>query len=148
MFLVTAEPRTAFVDAVSARLRADATLMAIVTGGVLGHLAQAARVTPPYLVLGRTHVDRQAGAMTPAALVSLDLDGWSAYQGRYEMERILSRVSAVLERVPELGVAGFDYVRGSLTCELSDVEWEPDPDKPESGLWRGMQRWMAEIHEW
>lgn len=148
MFTVTAEPRTVFVDAVNTILQADATLLALATGGVLGQLSQAARTSPPYLVFGRTHVDRGAGAMgTPGAMVSLEIDGWSAAKGPYEMERILSRVSVLLERRPVLAMAGFEYLVGSLTCELSDVEWESDLDKPESGFWRGMQRWQAEIHE-
>lgn len=147
MFTVSAEPRTAFVDAISARLTGDAALLAIVTGGVLGQLSQAARTTPPYLVLGRTHLDRAFGPFVPGCLISLEIDGWSSAKGPYEMERILSRVSVLLERTQTLPVTGFEYVRGSLTAEMSDVEWEPDPDKPESGFYRGSQRWLAELHE-
>ena len=147
MWTVTAEPRTALLDAVNTILQEDATLLALATGGVLGQLSQASRTTPPYLVFGRTSVDRNVGAMVPGARVTIALDGWSAAKGAYEMERILSRVSVLLERRPRLAVPGFVYIVGSLTCELSDVDWEPDLDSPDRGLWRGMQRWQAEIHE-
>ena len=146
MFAVTAEPRAAFRAAISARLHADATLTALVTG-IYGHLSEAARVAYPYLVFGSQSMNREAGAMgLPGANVFLQLDGWSAYKGPAEMEDILSRVSVLLERQP-LAVTGFAMVLGSLTCEISDIDEEPDEDKPGSVLWRGMQRWMAEIHE-
>lgn len=146
MFTVTAEPTQAFTDAVSSRLKADTTLMALVVG-VYAHLSEAARVAYPYLVLGRRHLERNAGAMSlPGANVSLQIDGWSSYKGPYEMGRILSRVSVLLERHP-LVVSGFAPVDGSLTCELSEVFDEPDEDKPGSRLYHGVQRWMVEIHE-
>ena len=146
MFTVTAEPTQAFVDAISARLRADTTLMALVTD-VLAHLSEAARTAYPYLVLGRRHLSRDAGAMGLAGgIVELQVDGWSSYKGPLEMQRILSRVSVLLERQP-LVVTGFDLLRGSLTCTLSDVDDEPDEDKPGARLWHGVQQWTAEIHE-
>ena len=146
MFAVTAEPRAAFRAAISARLHADATLMALVTG-IYGHLSEAARVAYPYLVFGSQPMTRDAGAMgLPGAHVELQLDGWSDYKGPAEMEDILSRVSVLLERQP-LAVTGFAMVLGSLTCELSEIDEEPDADKPGSVLWRGMQRWVADIHE-
>ena len=135
------------MDAINTRLEAYATLVALVTGGIHGQLPQASRTTPPYLVYGRTHVDRNVGGFGAGARVTFELDGWSSDKGPYQMERILSRVSALLERFGDLAVSGFDYVRGSLTCETSSVEWEPDLDKPESGFWRGSQRWQAELHE-
>ena len=146
MFTVTAEPTQAFVDAISARLRADTTLMALVTD-VLAHLSEAQRTAYPYLVLGRRHLTRDAGAMGLAGgIVELQIDGWSDYKGPLEMQQMLSRVSVLLERQP-LVVTGFDLLRGSLTCTLSDVDDEPDEDKPGARLWHGVQHWTAEIHE-
>jgi hypothetical protein len=146
MFTVTAEPTQVFADGVSARLKADAPLIAMLTG-VFGHLSEAARVNYPYLVLGRRTMNRDAGAMgLPGANVFLQLDGWSAYKGPYEMARVLSRVSVLLERFP-IVVPGFAPVNGSLTCELSEVFEEPDEDKPGNRLYHGVQRWACEIHE-
>ena len=146
MFTVTAEPTLAFVDAVASQLRADAVLLAIVTG-VYGHLSEATRVAYPYVVLGRRSFLRDAGAMGCAGgTVSLQLDHWSAAKGTYEVHRMLSRVSVRLERFP-LVVPGFDAIASSLTCELSEVFDEPDEDKPENRLYHGVQRWVCELHE-
>lgn len=146
MFTVTAEPTQAFADAVAARFDADATLLALVTG-VFGKLSEAARVPYPYVVLGRRNMNRDAGAMGLAgANVTLQIDVWSDYDGPYETQRILSRLSQLLER-QMLAVAGFSMVGGSLTCELSEVDDEPDEDKPGARLYHGIQRWTAEIHE-
>ena len=146
MFTVTAEPTQALTDAVSSRLKADTTLVALVVG-IYAHVSEAARVSYPYLVLGRRSLDRHAGAMgLPGANVSLQIDGWSAYKGPYEMSRILSRVSVLLERFP-IVVSGFAPVDGSLTCEMSEVFEEADEDKPGNRLYHGVQRWVCEIHE-
>ena len=146
MFTVSAEPAQAFVDAVSARLSADGTLLALVTG-IVAHLSEAARVAYPYVVLGRRGIDRNAGAMGCAgANVSLQLDVWSDAKGPYQAGRILSRVSVLLERYP-LVVAGFAPVQGSLTCDMSEVFDEPDADKPMALLYHGVQRWGMELHE-
>lgn len=146
MFTVVAEPRAAFRQAFGARLRADARLMSVITG-VFGQLSEAARVDLPYLVFGPQRLDRSAGAMGLAgANVTLELDGWSAYKGPAQMEDILSRVSALMEREP-LPIVGFEMVVGSLTCELSELYDEPDEDMPDGRLWRGHQRWMAEVHD-
>jgi len=146
MFTVTAEPRQAFRLAFGARLRADAGLMAIVSGPY-GRLSEAARVPYPYLVFGQQSMDRNAGAMGLAgANVSLQLDGWSDYKGPAEMDAILSRLSVLLER-QTLAVPGFAMVQGSLTCELSESFEEADEDMPDARLFHGVQRWTAEIHE-
>lgn len=146
MFTVTAEPTQAFVDAFSARLKADAALMALIHG-VFAHLSEADGVDYPYLVLGRRTMDRHAGAMgLPGANVSLQLDGWSDAKGPYQMHRIMSRVSVLHER-KLLAVPCFDVLEGSVTCEYSDVSDEPDTDIPTAALYHGVQRWAAEIHE-
>mgnify|MGYP001588809245 FL=1 len=109
MFAVSAEPTQAFVDAIALRLTADndakhpQSLRSLLGGTmkVYAHLSEIARVAYPYVVLGRRGLDRHAGAMSlPGANVTLQLDGWSNYKGPYEMARILSRVSVLLERHP------------------------------------------------
>jgi hypothetical protein len=147
MFVCTGSPVTAFADAFKAALEDDATLMALITG-VFGSVSQAARTAHPYLVIGRTSDDGATGAMqTPGGMVTLHLDGWSDAKGPYAMERILSRVKAVMERRAPFLVSGFDALRGSLHCELSDVFDEDDTDTPDAILWHGVQRWTCEIHE-
>lgn len=147
MFLVTASPSQAFIDALKDALDADATLMDLVTG-VYGHLPESARTSFPYLVLGYRHLDDgQARSMAlPGGRISVQLDGWSHHKGASEMHAILSRVRVLLER-RDLRIPGFALVQGSLTCEMEDVFFEPDEDKPQDGLYRGIQRWTAEIDE-
>jgi hypothetical protein len=147
MYLVTASPTEAFVDAVRIRLRADATLDAVITG-VFDHLREAERTLYPYLVLGYRHLDDgQTRSMgLPGGRVQLQIDGWSATKGPHEMHTMLSRVRVLFERYP-LTVHGFRLMDGSLTCEFEDVFDEPDPDAPEKKLYRGIQRWGAEIDE-
>jgi hypothetical protein len=145
--IVTGSPITAYVDAIRTVLLADTTLMALVTG-LYGHLPDASRTEPPYLVIGRRHRDNDGGAMQIAGgRVTVDVDGWSGAKGPFEMQRILSRVAYLLERRRTLAVSGFAYLEGSLTCEMEDVFDEPDEDKPESGVYHGVQRWTADIHE-
>lgn len=146
MFTVTADPTTAFADAFKAVLVADAALLLLVTG-VFGHVSEAARVAYPYLVLGRSAVDGNAGAMQlPGHLVSLQLDGWSDAGGPYAIEQIGSRVFGLMERRPGFVVPGFAILEGSLHREFAEVFDEPDEDKPDGRLYRTTQRWTVEIH--
>lgn len=158
MFAVTAEPTQAFVDAISARLRADtelgrpdslATLMGLQDGAVkvFGHLSESKRVAYPYLAFGRTSNPNDAGTMGIAGgNITVQIDGWSNAKGPYQIRRVKSRVFALLER-KSLPVVGFTLLDGSLHCELNEDFDEPDEDKPESRLYRMVQRWTAEIHE-
>ena len=148
MFTVTADPTVAVVDAIKARLSADATLTALVTG-IYGHLSEAARVAYPYLVLGRRTTNALVGG-GPMGLggntVSLQIDGWSDAKGPYAISAIASRVYVVLERTP-LALAGLTLVQGSLMREMQEIFDEPDEDKPGARLYRMVQRWTAELHE-
>jgi hypothetical protein len=146
-YVVTGSPTQAFVDALKARLESDATLMAMITG-VFGHLSEATRTAYPYLVLGYRHLDEgQARSMSlPGGKTQVQLDGWSDHKGGSEMHAILSRSRVLLDRFP-LRVKGYTLMAGSLTCEFEDVFDEPDEDKPQSKLYRGIQRWSAEIDE-
>ena len=144
--IVTGSPLTAFCDAFQAVLAGDAALGALVEG-VFGHLRESERTAYPYLVIGRTSRDNSSGAMQVAGgRVTLQLDGWSDANGPHEMERILSRVAALMERRHPFLVAGFEVVVGSLTCELEEVFDEPDDDSPDRRLYHGVQRWACEVH--
>lgn len=147
MFFVTGSPTQAFVDALKSRLEGDATLMALIEG-VFGHLPEDVRTPYPYLVIGQRHLDEgQTRSMSlPGGQVSVQLDGWSDHEGASEMHAILSRVRVLLER-HSLRLDDFALVQGSLRCEFEDVFDEPDEDAPEKLLYRGIQRWDAEIDE-
>jgi hypothetical protein len=145
-FVVTGSPVQGVVDAMKTALTGDATLMAILTT-VTGHVVEQARPTYPYLVLGRRGRGADAGAFGIAGTtVSVELDWWSNHRGPYEAQTIGGHLSRILQRAA-LAVPGFDVVAGSLTCEFEDIYEEPDDDMPNQKLYRGVQRWTAEIHE-
>jgi hypothetical protein len=152
VFTVTGEPQIAFVDAFKTRLAIDSELLAGGTSwrsitGVFGHLSEAARTAYPYVVLGRRSRQNNSGAMQIAGgKVTLQLDVWSDAKGPFEVSRLLSRIFALFERQP-LRVSGYELVRGSVTCEFTEIFDEPDEDKPGAKLYHGVQRWTAEIHE-
>lgn len=144
--LVTGTPTQAYVDALKAALAADATLMSLVTG-IYGHLPDAARTAYPYQALGQRNRQSDVGVMGMlCSLVTVEVNVWSAHRGASEVQAILARNVIVLER-KTLRVSGFTMVEGSLTCEFEDVFDEPDEDQPSRRLYRGIQRWRAEIHE-
>jgi hypothetical protein len=146
VFVATGTPTQAFVDAFKAALEADPPLMALIAG-VFGHLSEATRTAYPYLVLGQRTRRNDGGAMQIAGgRLELQLDGWSDHKGPSEITAIGAAVVRVLERRP-LRIAGYELLQGSLTCELDDVVDEPDPDKPKSRLYHGVQLWTAEIHQ-
>lgn len=153
MFTATAEPVVGVVDAVRAVLVADPVLLAGATNvralvGVYGHLSEAARVAYPYLVLGRRTADGNEGAMQRSgSQVTLQIDGWSDAKGPYEIERIGSRVFALLDRRQGFSVPGFEVLDGSLHREFSEYFDEPDEDKPGARLYRMVQRWTVIVHE-
>lgn len=155
MFTVTGSPVKPFVEAVLARLRGDATLLALLDPDaavaaekITGHVSADERMTEPYIVLGRRSRTGDAGAMQVAgSMVSLQIDVFSAHTGPSEASQIQSRIAELLER-PTLLVSGFEMVRGSMTVEFEEVFDEPDSDLPDAGkLYHGVQRVVAEIHE-
>ena len=144
--IVTGSPVQAVVDTLKTALDADPTLDGLVEG-VFGHLSETARVNYPYLVLGRRHRQNDGGAMgIIGGRVTVQLDGWSDHKGPSEMHTILSRVAAVLER-RALTVVGYLAIANSLTCETEEVFFEPDEDKPATGLYHGVQLWAMDVHE-
>lgn len=141
-------PAQAFMEAVLTELRADTSarngtgaLMTLVTG-VYGHLSEAARTTPPYLLLGECTKTKDAVIRN---IVTLQIDGWSAAKDRREMTVILSRVTRRLQGATLRLGGGFEMFTNGLDCEFEQVFFEPDLDKPESGFYRGIQRWVSMI---
>jgi hypothetical protein len=146
-FLVTADPTTAFADAVKAILSADSVLDGLVEG-VFGHLSETDRTTYPYVVLGRSSADGNAGAMgLNGSALALQIDAWSDAKGPYEAEQIQSRIFVLLERRPGFSVSGFTPIMGSLHREFAEIFDEPDEDKPGERLYHSTQRWTCELHE-
>jgi hypothetical protein len=146
---VSGSPVTAFVDAIRTLLLADATLTGLLSSptAIYGHLSEAERTAYPYVVLGRRSRTNDAGAMSVAgSMMSLQVDVWSDHKGPFEAQSICSRIARLLERA-SLAVTGFDYVTGSLTCEMEEVFDEPDEDSPDRRVYHGVQRWAAELHE-
>lgn len=146
--IVTGSPVTAFADAFKAVLVADAALVALIGTRVYGATPKGAQVTYPFLGMGRTSDDGSSGAMQrPGGIVTLHLDGWSSKSGPHEMEQILSRVRALMERRQFFTVPGFHAFDMGLHCEFQEIFDEPDEDSPDRRLWHGVQRWSLEIHE-
>jgi len=156
MLTVTGSPVIAVVDALRVILRADtdtghpeslATLLGS-AARVYDHVPGAARLAYPYLVLGRRSRTNEAGALQAVgSVVSVQVDGWSDAKGPYQMQRIVSRVAALLERRPTLSLGPYVYLERSLTCEHEEVFDEADLDAPEQRLYHGVQRWALECHE-
>jgi hypothetical protein len=139
-------PVTAFVDGIRAILLADATLTGMVTG-IFGHMTGAQRTAYPYLFIGRRHRANDTGAMgVVGGHVRVQIDGWSAALGPSQIQLIFSRVAVLLERRP-VTVTGFALVTGSMSLEFEDFFDEPDPSRPDGRLYRGVQQWIAEIHD-
>lgn len=140
--------KQALIEAFYTRLNGNTRFTSLVTGGLHGHVSDAARTTPPYLVFDYQH--RDEGQMRSMGLdggsVMFNLDGFSSYKGAYEMNRIQALVRELCHR-QSLPLKGYQLVEGSLVCEFEDVFAEPDEDKLGAKLYHGVQRWAAEIDE-
>ena len=144
--IVTGSPTMAVVDAMKSLAEDDVALMARVTG-VYGHLSSNARTEYPYVVLGRRTRQNDSGTMQKVGgHVHVQLDVWSDHKGASEAHLILSDLARVFER-SDLHVSGYEFVRGSLSCEFEEVFDEPDEDSPDRVLYHGLQRWGCEVHE-
>ena len=150
--IVLADPQTAVVDALRARLLADPVLVSTGAAGmraasaITGHVSAATRVAYPYVLLGRRADTHEGGAMqVDGARPIVQIDVWSNAAGPYEAAALASRLFTLLERAP-LVVTGFDVLDGSLHCEWSEVFDEPDPDNAEARLYHSVQRWTVELH--
>jgi hypothetical protein len=139
-------PITAFVDGIRAVLLADTTLVGMVTG-IFNHLPAAQRTNYPYILISRRHRTNDTGAMgVVGGHTRVQIDGWSSFRGPTQMQQILSRIAVLLERQP-IAVTGYVLVTGSMTLEFEDVFDEPDASLPDGRLYRGLQQWIAEIHD-
>lgn len=147
MFTVTGSPALAFADAILADIKAYATAMTLLTGGVYASLPRGVRKVPPYLMVGRRDLDDQGGAMQLAGgHATVFLDVWSKFNGPAEAQQIQSCLRARLMR-RALTVSGFTMIEGSLTCVQEFVMPDPDPDMPEQALFHGVQQWVADLEE-
>ena len=146
-FLATGTAIEAFVDALIAYLRADATLVALVTG-IYGHVPEAARTAFPYVRLSSPSFDQQdfGGMGVGGGRLTLEVDAWSNAKGPHAIRVIMARIKVLLMRA-DLVVVGHHMAGGSLvTTDDRDFD-EPDPDMPEQRLYRGHQTWEALIEE-
>lgn len=146
-YSVTGSPIEAFADAVLTALNDDSTYKDLSSGGVYASLPRATRTAVPYTVLGRRQLLGGGGAMqVDGGTVAAWLDVWSEQNSPHEVQTILSRARAVLQRAP-LRVAGYTLIAGSLTCEEELVIPDFDPDAPERSLYHGIQKWTADVEE-
>lgn len=144
---VTGSPVGPLANAIFVALRADANLMALVGNRVYDAVPRADTVAFPYVTFARTSGIPSGGAMQrEGTQASVWLDVWSDSQGNAEANSILSRIQAVLTRA-NLPVAGFTLNAGSLTCEMSEVFPDTDPDMPETSLYHGVQHWVGWLEE-
>src|SRR5262245_62891042 len=117
MFVATGSPVQPFVDAVKAALVRDAALMAIVTA-VTGHVSETTELAFPYIVLGRRTRGSDTGAFGIAgAVVTLELDWWSAHRGPFEAQTIGGNLRRTLLHHPRF-ISGSDLLQGRGTWRL------------------------------
>lgn len=141
-------PVSPFTDAMLVKLKADATLVALVPGGIYTALPQSSSTTFPYVVLTRGGMFMGgAGSMgLEGGRVWIELDVWSEKNSPYECEQILSRIRYVLHRTT-LAVVGFSMIEQSLECDEERAMPDYDPDMPSRSLFHGVQHWAALIEE-
>jgi hypothetical protein len=143
----TGSPLIPWVDATAALLTADATLVALATGGIYAALPRNGRTTMPYVILGRREMNDQGGAMQlEGGKALLVIDVWSDHNGPSEAQAIQSRIRRVLQR-QTLTIVGFAMIAGSMACEEELVFPDFDPDMPERTLFHGVQHWSAYLEE-
>ncbi len=153
-FPSTGSPVGAVAAGIRARLVADATLMALVSG-VYGHVSEHARVSYPFLVIGQRTGTGDAGAMqTSGSGVTVQIDCFNGRNpdaatnvlGPGPVHAVQSRVYTLLER-HAIAVTGYALIEGSLHREFEDVTDEPDEDAGDQRVYHGVQRWSCEVHD-
>lgn len=153
MFLATGNAAEAVMDAVLPALKADASLVALVTG-IYGHVPRAERANHPYVSISDAALFQgDFGAMgRGGGRVVFSLDVWSSNAGSsahgpHTVHEILARCLVVLERQDVSLTVGFTLASGSLHCTESRVFDEPDPEIPKESLYHGHQAWEALVDE-
>lgn len=141
-------PVSPFSDAMLATLKGDATLVALVPGGIYTAMPHGTTVHFPYIVLTRAgYFTGGVGAMgLEGVRVWIDLDVWSEKNSPYESEQILSRVRYLLQR-GTLTLPGYSMYGNSLDCDEERVLPDFDPDMPSRSLFHGVQHWAALVEE-
>ena len=151
MSAASGTPSAPFATAIYQRLRDDATLAALATGGVFAALPQASRTDRPYVVVGLREF-RDIGGPGPGGMqreggtATVTVDVYSDFHGPQESEDIQTRIRQLLQRV-DLLVPGYVLYRGSVMCEDERVFSDFDPDMPERSGYHGVQRWVGHLEE-
>lgn len=147
MPLVTGSPKGPLANAIFVALKADASLVALATGGIYEAMPRATRVSFPYVHVGERNAETNTGAMQrEGSDVRVTVHVWSEARGAAECEAIQSRIRAVLQRA-NLPVTGFLMLGGSLVCDTELCIPDVDPDMPERSLYHGVQQWIADLQE-
>ena len=145
---VSGSPISAFGDAVLTTLLEDDALIAIVSTRIKASLKRSEKTVMPYIVGGRRDLwpGESLSMQSDGGRVEIWLDFWSEANGPNEVERMMARARAVLQRRP-LRLDGFVMIGGSLRCEEERVIPDFDPDMPQKSLFHGVQRWAADVDE-
>jgi len=149
---VSGSPLAPFADALFTRLNADATLAALVPGGIFAGMPESRLVDPilegAYVFIGHRTLGKRAGAMQrEGGNASVTVDVWSAYHGPSEVQDIQSRIRVLLQR-QDLPVPGFLLYAGSLMCDDEVCFQDYHPDIPQlAALFHGVQRWVGLLEE-
>jgi hypothetical protein len=132
---VSTSAQPALQEAIYARLTADSTLAALVSG-VFDEVATTVR--PPYIVLSVIAEKASEAHDRSGVDASLTLDIWSTYWGYKECATINKEVLRLLHRpATPLVVTGFTKV--SIFNESHDFMRDPDPD---------LRRCLARYRAW
>ncbi len=146
-YTCTGSPVGPFADAVLDALLADAALVAIVADRIVASLKVKAVTPLPYIVGGRRDLMPGSVAMQlEGGRGSVWLDFWSDENSPDEVQRMMSRTKAVLQR-RSLTIPGYTMFAGSLECEEEQVIPDFDPDMPQRSLYHGVQHWAADLEE-
>lgn len=141
-------PISPFSDSMLNTLKADATLVGLVPGGIYTALKQSSTTVFPYVVLTRFGMNAGgAGAMgLEGGRLWCELDVWSEKNSPYQTEQIMSRIRFLLQR-ETLTVVGFKMIGNSLECDEERVLPDYDPDMPTRSLFHGVQHWFCLIED-
>lgn len=86
----------AFQDALYDLLSADATLTALMPGGVYDHVPQ--ETTYPYAVMGYATTDNAGTKTEDMRDFTITIDVWSRYEGHKQTKQIQERIRTLLHR--------------------------------------------------
>ena len=143
----TGSPLGPFGDAVLDAVAADDAIVAFVGDRVRASVKDQAKSALPFIVGARRDLLPGAVAMQrEGGRAAIWVDVWSDKNGPNEVQQILSRIRAVLQR-RALTVSGYTVLGGSLVCDEEHVFPDFDPDMPQRTLYHGVQKWSADLEE-